>query len=286
MITNRLRFKRNIRMVELEQHSYCNRKCWFCPNQSIDRQFEPVKFLDTGIYMQILRDLASINYNQIVTFSGNCEPFSQPAFPLRVQAARELLPNAFLMTNTNTDYLTTGLVRTVSDAGLNVIKAQLYFDKNEEYTDEVIQEKMSLLQERLPGIEFEQRIKNQWFALVGDMIIHAYSKNFYKVGHNRCDVQVRKTIKRLHTCGEPIQYIGINYAGQVTPCCNIRPDYPPHESMLLGQMDDKPGTLFELYQGMLLPETEYPCQICMGKNWHANGKLVYQDILKELKNGE
>lgn len=284
-MTNQERFKKNVRMVELEQHSYCNRKCWFCPNQVIDRQ-GPAKWLSYPIYHQILDDLCDIGYDQIISFSGNCEPFSQiVTFLPRVKLASQIVTDAFLMTNTNTDYLTTDIVRNVAHHGLDVIKAQLYFDKDQEFTEIAIGAKMQALKDKLPGIEFTKSPQGQWFALVGDMIIHAYAKNWHKVGHNRCDVQVRKSVRRMSTCGEPIQYIGVNYAGQVTPCCNIRGDYPPHAKAMLGQIDDTPGRIFDLYQGVLLPEDQYPCQNCMGKSWHANGKIVYEQILKELKDG-
>lgn len=282
---NQERFKKNIRMVELEQHSYCNRKCWFCPNQFIDRKFKPVQFMDFDIYTQILNDLSCIGYDQIISFSGNCEPFSQPEFIDRVSKARCFLPNACLVTNTNTDYLTSELANSASVAGISIIKAQLYFGKDEFYCDDAIRQKMEELKWKLPGIKFEEKIPNEWFALIGDMVIHAYSKNWHKVGHNRGDVMVRPAERRMHVCGEAIQYIGVNYKGQVTPCCNIRGDHKPHEELMLGEMDSDPGTLFKLYQGTLLPENKYPCDRCNGKGWHANGKMVYEAILKELKNG-
>ncbi len=280
-MTNKERFKANIRMVELEQHSYCNRKCWFCPNQFIDRQF--IEFLDHAIYEQILKDLASIDYDEIISFSGNCEPFSQPAFLDRVRQAREHLPKACLMTNTNTDYLTTEIVEQAGGNGLSLIKAQLYFSADEEYTREAICKKMDGLKAKLPGIKFQEKGMN-WFALVGDLVIVAYAKDWRKVGHNRCDVHVRDTAKRMHTCGEPVTYIGVNYAGQVQPCCNIRADYPKYKHLILGRMDDKPNTIFAMYKGTILPETIYPCATCMGKQWHPNGKMVYSEIIRELKN--
>jgi hypothetical protein len=281
-MTNKERFKMNIRMVELEQHSYCNRQCWFCPNQFIDRK-KPVEFLDEKVYRQILTDLNSIGYSEIISFSGNCEPFSQLKFLDRIKLASELCPSAFLMTNTNTDYLATEVVNAAADNGLEVLKCQLYFDEDEPYTTNAIQEKMDVLKSKLAGIDFVNPIPNQWYALVGNLIVHAYSKDWKKQGHNRCDVQVRPTTPRMSTCYEPVQYIGVNYDRYVTPCCNIRPDYKPYDKLILGRIDDTPGALFEMYQGVLLPETEYPCGTCMGKDWHPNGKLVYQSILQELK---
>lgn len=284
-MTNQERFRRNIRMFEIEPHSYCNRKCWFCPNSFIDRT-GPVKFLDQKIYIQILKDLASIKYCEALCFAAWCEPFSQPSFLDRVKEARDHLPNALILTNTNTDYLTTELVHKASEAGINVIKAQLYFDEDEAYTIGAIQEKMFALEKKLLGIEFEEKVENKWFASVGTMVVHAYAKNFRAEGHNRCDVQVRRPEKRYHTCGEAIQMFGVNYNGWAVPCCNIRSDYPAHAPVLLGKMDDTPGKIFDLYQGVLIPEYQYPCSTCMGKQWHKNHKIVWTQIFSEMQNGK
>lgn len=284
-MTNKKRFKRNIRIVEFEPHSYCNRKCWFCPNSFIDRT-GPVKFLDRKIYVQILKDLASIDYSEAFFFAGWCEPFSQPNFLDRVKEASDFVPHAFLVSNSNTDYLTTEIVRQVADNGLSLIRAQLYFDKNEDCTGEVIAGKFARLRDKLPGIKFVKRA-GQWFALVdGKMVIHVQSKNFKEVGTNRCDIEVRKIGKRYHTCYEGIQYFGVNFNGQAVPCCHIRSDYPAHEKYLLGQVTDKPGRIFELYRGVILPEQEYPCNACSHNQSHANVKMVYAEILRELKNGK
>jgi len=243
-----------------------------------------VKFLDFDIFTQVLKDLKSIDYSESMCFAGWCEPFSQLDRTFRmIGEAGRMLPNASLFSNTNTDYLTTAIIEAASRTGLNLLKCQLYFDEDEEYTTEAICNKMNKLKEKLPGIEFEERVKNKWFSLVGNMIIIAYPKDFRKVGHNRCDVQVRRPEKRYHTCGETITMFGINHNGWAVPCCNIRSDYPPHKDVLLGKMDDTPGRIFELYTGALIPETQYPCSTCMGKQWHPNHKIVYSEILKELK---
>jgi len=282
-VTNHERFKANIRLFEFEPHSYCNRKCWFCPNSFLDRQ-GPVKFLDNNIYMQALLDLASIHYSEAVCYAGWCEPMSQIDRLLEmIHVARQLIPNARLFSNTNTDYLSTEEVHRLADAGLGVLKCQLYFGKDEEYTDDAVGLKMAGLKNKLPGIEFKEKAKGRWFALVGDLVVLAYAKDFRKVGHNRCDVKVREPEKRFFTCYEPIQMFGINHNGMAVPCCNIRSDYPPHEDMLLGQMNDSPGRIFELYQGILIPETRYPCSTCMGKQWHANHRLIFDTIEKDLK---
>lgn len=283
-MNNKERFKANIRMVEIELHSYCNRQCWFCPNQFIDRR-GPVRWLDEFTLDQLLHDLAYIGYDGIVSFSGNCEPFSQGEdFLEKVRKVRRMLPEAFLITNTNTDYLTPELLYIAADVGLDVIKAQLYFGENEQFSFQQVDEKAIKLIKRLPGINMINTSDHHWYTVIsGKLLVHAYGKDWHKVGHNRCDVPVRKINKRVQICGEPIQYIGVNYNGMVTPCCNLRSDYDPHKPLMLGKLEAKAGHIFELYQGVILTEDKYPCSLCMGKSWHPNAKIVYGEIMNELR---
>ncbi len=287
MFTNKERFKANMRFFEIEPHSYCNRKCWFCPNTVIDRT-GPAKFLDYKIYSQVLKDLADIDYSGAMVFAGWCEPFSQKEILNYIGAARKSLPNVMLSASSNTDYLTTDFVRLVEKVGLNVIRAQLYFDKEEEYNDIAIRKKMDILKSKLIGIEFKERVSCQWFALVGDnMVIHAYSKNFHGRGYDRCGISVgKKGPPRAHTCCEPVTAFGINHNGWAVPCCQIRSDYEPHKDFLLGKMDDTPGRIFELYRGAVFSEDKFPCSGCGFFAAHGNPKLIYSGILKGLKHGK
>lgn len=286
MITNKERFKANVRNVQVEPHSYCNRKCWFCPNSFIDRT-GPVKFMDQAMYLQILSDLASIDYSEVLSFVGWCEPFSRPSFLDRIKEASDYLPNAFLTTNSNSDYLTTEVVRQAADNGLHLLLPQLYFEKDEDYTSEAINRKFDKLEAKLPGIEFEERLKQHWYALVeGKMVVHVRSKDFRVGGVNRCDIHVVKAKKIYYTCTEGVQFFGVDYTGMAVPCCQIRSDYPPHKDSLLGQVTDDPGAIFKVYQGLILPEQQYPCASCAHHRGHTNVKLVYGEILEELKNGK
>ena len=287
MTTSEERFKANMRFFEIEAHSYCNRKCWFCPNSFIDRT-GPVKFLDYKIYFQVLKDLASINYSGTMVFAGFSEPFSQTEIIEYIGYAKKSLPDAMLSASSNTDYLTTDLVRSAERSGLNVIRAQLYFDKEQDYNDIAIRKKMDTLKSKLMGIEFKEGVHCQWFALVGDnLVIHAYSKNFHERGYDRCGVSVGKEKQpRGHTCCEPVTAFGINHNGWAVPCCQIRSDYEPHKDFLLGKMNDTPGRIFELYRGAIFSETQFPCSTCGFFANHGNPKLIYSRILKELQNGK
>jgi len=288
-MTKKEMFKANVQIVEIEPHSYCNRKCWFCPNSFIDRT-GPVKHIDNKVYWQLLKDLESIGYDETICFAGWSEPFSHPAeLLLLVKQARQMLPNALLMTNTNTDYLFGHILRSIAHCGLQVVKAQLYFDEEEEFCEDAIREKMRQLQRKLPDISFKEMSSLNWFALVNDsMVINAYARNFREMGVNRCDMKLRDVKRsRVSHCLEPIQMVGVNHNGWVVPCCNIRSDYAPHKPYLLGKMTGNPGEIFDLYEPVLLDWKKYPCKHCMfkqvGKMQHANIKLMFRSIIEDMK---
>lgn len=287
-MTNKEMFKANMQIVEIEPHSYCNRKCWFCPNSFIDRTGPNID-LNPDVYEMLLRDLASINYDETVCFAGWCEPFSRLTTYLQlVQQAREALPDACIITNTNGDFLNEWSATKAANAGLDVVKAQLYFGENEEICEEAIREKAKKLQEKLGSIQLEEMSPLNWFALVeGKMLINAYARNFREMGVNRCDMKFVKEGRRMALCLLPIHAIGVNHNGMVVPCCNIRGDYEPHKPYLLGKMIGVPGEIFEYYKPALLDWREYPCKTCMfkqvGKMQHANIKLMYRSIIEDMK---
>ena len=52
-------FARYVDLVEIENHNYCNRTCWFCPNVSIDRR-SANHLMSDALFEQIISDLESI----------------------------------------------------------------------------------------------------------------------------------------------------------------------------------------------------------------------------------
>jgi len=86
-------FKRNVDLVELESHAYCNRTCSFCPNATIDR-LTVKTHLDHGVYETVLDDLASIDYDQVLRFARYSEPMAHDHIFEMVALARRRLPRA------------------------------------------------------------------------------------------------------------------------------------------------------------------------------------------------
>ena len=57
-----------IRLIELELFSFCNRTCSFCPNNFIDRLTDN-KLLDIDIFKKIINELVEFNYSNYISFS-------------------------------------------------------------------------------------------------------------------------------------------------------------------------------------------------------------------------
>lgn len=185
---------KNLRLVEVEIHSYCNRQCSFCPNSYIDRH-SFVKELDEEIYISLLKQLKKGGFKGKISYSRYNEPFSQPLlFMKRILQAKTILPGIKLVTNTNGDY-DTGAFRDL----LNI--TEMDYDHNKELF-------------KIPGYQVMRlgKINNRGGAL-----------NLKKEQRNK-------------PCYEPKYFVGIDYDGSVTPCCNIRHDVPEHKNYILGNL--------------------------------------------------
>ena len=105
----------NLRLVELELWSYCNRKCVWCPNAFIDRHSN--QYIDYIILKNLIQSLKNINYKGYITFSRYNEPLAYPNMLNRVcKYLKQELPECTLVTNTNGDYLSEEVVRQLKGA--------------------------------------------------------------------------------------------------------------------------------------------------------------------------
>ena len=59
-MSNKEIFKQNLKLIEIETFSYCNRKCWFCPNSFVDR-ISDNKIMPEEVYLDLLSQLSEID---------------------------------------------------------------------------------------------------------------------------------------------------------------------------------------------------------------------------------
>jgi len=242
-------FKRSVKMVELEIFSYCNRRCWFCPNSSIDR-ISTNNHMPEQMYLDILQQLASIGYDGTITYSRYNEPLADKIILERIRQAREKLPRATLHTNTNGDYLNNEYLKELYDAGLNSINIQIYLGNNEPYNHQKIKSagektiKRVALQHTLirdePGLWYEHRLHYK------DMAIRLYGRNFETGGTSRGG-QVPIHLKHVRTspCLIPFWAVYIDHNGSTVPCCNFRSDVPAHAEYVIGSLQEQPNLFLQ-----------------------------------------
>jgi len=244
-LENKKKFKEQLKLIEIEIFSFCNRKCWFCPNSFIDRKTFN-KEMPEEQYLNLLEQLREINYSGELTYSRYNEPLSyKELFLQRVQQAREMLPNAVLRTNTNGDYVTRDYIEKLCDIGFNQLWIQQYLGNDEKYDHKRMRhraekriKKLGLSAKIITDIE---NCKLEYDLSYRGMTIHIRSRNFDIDGSSRGNaVDIAKDYTRTQRCLQPFNNMYIDYNGQVMVCCALRSDVPGQESGIMGNIrDDK-----------------------------------------------
>ena len=265
---------KKIRMVEVEIFSFCNRRCWFCPNSFIDRHSENI-LMDTDIYTKVLKDLQTIDYSGIISYSRYNEPFSHlDIFIERLNEARSLLPKALLHTNTNGDYITRESLDAVYDAGLRSLNIQCYLRQNEPFDTENIKNRIKIVANKL-DLKYTETCCNPYYYSVSftykDMCLNMYARDFNYTGNNRAGSL--KTIKpsiRNVPCYVPFTDIYIDHNGLIVPCCNFRSDIEKHKYFIMGDLNK--NSILEIFNNKNYKRlrkilrakniTLYPCNEC------------------------
>lgn len=232
-----------IRMVEIEIFSYCNRKCWFCPNSFIDRNSTNILMLEE-LYLKILNELKSINYSNMISYSRYNEPTSnREIFIKRLKQAKTIIPNATLHTNTNGDFLTRDYLDELYEYGLKSMNIQSYLSKNEIFNTDNIKIKIDIMAEKL-GLDFVEKINSidryEIAFKYKEMNLNMYARDFRLNGNNRGGVlDTIPAIIRKSPCYIPFSDIYIDYNGKVLPCCNFRSDIKEHNNFILGDANNE-----------------------------------------------
>lgn len=242
-------FKHSVRMVEIEVSSYCNRKCWFCPNSTYDRMSNN-KLMPAGMYSSILRQLASISYDGAITYSRYNEPLADKMILERIAEARRMLPNAQLHTNTNGDYLNLEYIEQLYAVGLRSLNIQIYLANKERYDHEKIKIAGDKTLKRVqlphtlirdtPGEWYEQRLHYR------NMSIRLYGRNFETGGTSRgSEVPIHMDYQRTSPCLIPFWAVYIDHDGSTMPCCNLRSDIPAHTDYVIGKLTQQPDLFLQ-----------------------------------------
>lgn len=226
---------KNLKIVEIELFNYCNRTCSWCPNKYIDRR-NKFEALDFHLFLNLLQQLKDIDYKGVFSFSRYNEPFAEnDLLHSACEIIKQVFPENKLVSNTNGDYLTKEILDNCLIDELTIMD---YDCKGKDWC-----------YERLQSWGFNEIIEYEKFLVShkGNLtILYYFNWPLVNCINNRGGNLEEFTPKERRTspCFEPLYFIGINYDGTVSPCCNIRNDCKNKE-LIMGSL--KENTLQELW---------------------------------------
>lgn len=243
-------FKEFVMIVEMENHNYCNRTCWFCPNSYIDRISKKILMPDK-VFNKIIDELKEINYENVVLWSYYHEALAHESIYERIAKTRAALPKAFLKIYTNGDYLNKESLKKIENVGLNRIRVSLYLPDGKEQDQEAIKDHLNKFQERtgLKAYPIELGVYKLGPTSVNSTLFIADYYNNYISSRAGSVKNIDKPI-RTSTCLKPLVHMIADYTGNTMLCCETRADVPEHKSAIIGNLNNDHFGLFESFRQM------------------------------------
>lgn len=268
----------DLRLIEIELFNTCNRKCSWCPNKNIQsRAPGSLQFINPYILRYIRQELKKQNYNGYISFSRYNEPLLNPYSYTRniLRLFKKSVPNATLVFNTNGDYL------------------------NKKVLQEIPVDELSIMDYDNRGMDWcLNRLKklNCIIDKIEEYFIYAHYNNIkilyyvdwqkhHLITNRGGNLPEYETIQRNRPCYEPLHFIGINYDGTVSPCCNIRNDIENQKPYIIGDLNTQ--TLEEILNSNKRKEFQKiainiekgtPCEFCLnqgGRYTREKGDINY-----------
>lgn len=244
-------FAKTVERVEVETHSYCNRRCSYCPNVVGDR-LGANQHMPEDMWLGLLSDLAEIDYRKNLVLNYYNEPLADPAILDRIREARAHLPNARILIYTNGDYMDPAFVDALAEAGLDYLHVSIHLKRGDKYTDLYVLNRIIEVAVRM-GIPAQiKQIRSGEFAIAKAphkrLEIEIRGINFDKHGTDRGGLigDIHTAEKRSAACFFPFAHFVMSFNGLVAPCCHIRSDRPEHRDYIYGSLRDY-GSIYQAF---------------------------------------
>ncbi|MDB5495428.1 MAG: radical domain protein [Phenylobacterium sp.] len=227
----------------METHSYCNRRCSYCPNVVGDR-LGANQFMPPDIWEKIIGGLEEIGYKESLVLNYYNEPLADRSILDRIREARARLPGARIMIFSNGDYLEPAFIDELAEAGLNYLHISVHLKRGDEYTDLYVINRITEISVRMGIAAKLVSIRSGEFAFATaphrTMEIEVRGINFYKHGTDRGGLidDIATATKRSAPCYFPFAHFVIGFNGLIAPCCHIRSDRPEHKPYIYGNVRD------------------------------------------------
>ena len=245
-------FSRFVDQVEIENHDFCNRVCWFCPNSFLDRRSR-LRLMPAAVYDRILSDLASIEYTGALTWSRYHEALADDSIYARIELARRALPRAQLVVISNGDYMDRRSLPRLEAAGVNRLVIDLYLPAGKEREPRAIRKGLGQF-ERRTGLELEPSSKHGWVIrntpVKATVEIPCYQPESISTRGGLVDTAKREHYRRRAVCLAPVRHVVIDYDGKAVLCCQTRSDSSAHAGAVIGDLARPGYGLFHLYRDL------------------------------------
>jgi hypothetical protein len=244
-------FAKTVDRVEMETHSYCNRRCSYCPNVVGDR-LGANQHMPDDIWETIISNLQEIDYKKNLVLNYYNEPLADRAILERIREARSRVPKARIMIYSNGDYLDPQFIDELGEAGLNYLHISIHLKRGDEYSDIYVINRINEISVRMGIPAKVTNIKSREFIVAQAahrvMEIEIRGINFQKHGTDRGGLidDIATAAKRSAPCFFPFAHFVIGFSGLIAPCCHIRSDRPEHESYIYGNLRDY-GSIFQAF---------------------------------------
>lgn len=215
---------KNIKNIEIELFSYCNRKCLWCPNSSINRTIN--KEMDLDIFKKIIQELKNLNYKGNIILSRYNEPFSYIDILIqRINYIRSYLNNPIII-YTNGDFLNQDILNKINIDQLFIMD----YDNMglEKIANKLLTNQIDIIEYNTDYIIAKYNNINIYYYINWKNHSHIYNCAGFLPQYN--------SYHRISPCAEPQSFIGINYDGTVSPCHYIRNDIIEHQKYILGDL--------------------------------------------------
>ena len=245
-------FSRYVDQVEIENHSFCNRVCWFCPNAFIDRRSVSHQ-MPEHVFETIVGGLSEIDYAGALTWSRFHEALASVRIFDRLATARAALPRAGLVMISNGDYLNRKTLPRLEKLGLDRLIIDLYMPDGRERDPRAIASGLRKFSRRTgmalePTGEFSYRVVGLGMKATVD--IPLYTESNISTRGGLLEVGKLSSYRRRAACMAPIRHVVIDYNGKGMMCCQTRSDAPAHRQAIVGDLAEPGYGLFHLYRDL------------------------------------
>ena len=245
-------FSQFVDQVEIENHSFCNRVCWFCPNAFIDRRSVSHE-MPEGVFDTVVGGLSEIGYSGVLTWSRFHEALASPRIFERIETARAALPKAGLVMISNGDYLNRKTLPRLESLGLDRLIIDLYMPNGRERDPEAIAAGLRKFSRRTGMTlertgEFSYRVAGLRMKATVD--VPFYTESGISTRGGLVEVDKLASYRRRAVCMAPIRHVVVDWNGKGMMCCQTRSDAPEHRRAVVGDLAEPGYGLFHLYRDL------------------------------------